>query len=712
MLLLTATVETFSQQTKSDVTLIKKDGKYMIEYNDKQFIANEKVLTVKYKDSSYIKSNLEIIRKNKQGFIDIKVPEKKNIEEFAKELKESGFFEIVEFNAYGEYNTFIPSDSLISNQWYLSNINIYDAWDIVMGGPCVVVGILDSGTDWEHDDIGAGSDSYQNIFLNPGEDAWSDINDPSTGNGMDDDGNGLIDDWKGWNYANNSNDSRPVFYHGTFVSGITSAKTNNGRGIAGVSGGNNSSGIRLLPYCIGLNFPDGSVVDDAIIDAVDLGVKVINLSISITSSTAINAAIQYAISNNVVVVASSGNESSSSVSYPASNSNVIAVGATTTSNTRASFSNYGTKLDIVAPGVDIYSTTPNDNYDTESGTSFAAPQVSAAAALLFSMDNTLTAQEVRNILEGTAQKVGGYSYNTTLAHPNGTWNNEMGYGLLNVYTALTEVLNQMDISISGPSLICSSGANFTVNNLPPVDSIIWETGPYLTVDSGQYTNSPVIKATGNGSSWVTARLVTDCGSITLPEQEVWAGAPKIANIDGPTTTPNNQWAYYTAQLESTLSSPTDYNWILNPLNGNSVYDYGQYCDIAFYNSGSYQLVVQAKNTCSDPNYGSYYVTGIYVYDTRSLSFSPNPTTGETTLTIESGTETEALKSASVGEDTFDYNAEWDMEIYSPMQALKTKKTKLKGNSTTIQTAGWTEGVYTVRVKYKDEILTGKLIVRK
>jgi hypothetical protein len=175
---------------------------------------------------------------------------------------------------------------------------------------------------------------------------------------------------------------------------------------------------------------------------------------------------------------------------------------------------------------------------------------------------------------------------------------------------------------------------------------------------------------------------------------------------------NGQWASYHAVLESDLSSPSDYNWILNPQNGNSVYDYGDDVDIAFYNSGSYQLIVQAKNTCSDPNYGPYYVTGIYVYDTRSLSISPNPTTGETTLNIESGTESETLKSASVGEDTFDDNAEWDMEIYSPMQALQTKKTKLKGRSTTIQTTGWTEGVYTVRVKYKDEILTGKLIVKR
>ena len=88
-----------------------------------------------------------------------------------------------------------------------------------------------------------------------------------------------------------------------------------------------------------------------------------------------------------------------------------------------------------------------------------------------------------------------------------------------------------------------------------------------------------------------------------------------------------------------------------------------------------------------------------------LTLSPNPTTGETTLSIESASETSKSKG-------FDYNAEWNMEVYSETMTLKEKKTKLKGKSTTIQTAGWTEGVYTVRVKYKDEILTGKLVVKR
>ena len=696
--LLIITIKGFSQQAESEVKLTKKNGKYKIEYNGKEFDANENILTVKPIGSSYTKNNLNIIRKNKLGFIDVKVPKNKNIEEFAKELKESGLFEIVEFNAFGEYTTFTPDDSLISNQWYLSNIHMYDAWGIVMGGPCIVIGILDSGTDWEHEDIGIGSDSYQNIFLNPGEDAWSDVNDPSTGNGIDDDGNGLIDDWKGWNYANNSNDSRPVFYHGTFVSGIASAKTNNGMGIAGVSGGNDSSGIRLLPYCIGLNSPDGSVVDDAIIDAVDIGVKVINLSISIASSSAINTAIQYAINNNVVIVASSGNDSSSSVSYPASNSNVIAVGATTTSNTRASFSNYGTELDIVAPGVDIYSTTPNDNYDTESGTSFAAPQVAATAALLFSIDNTLTAQEVRNIVESTAQKVGGYSYTTIAGHPNGTWNNNMGYGLLNSYAAITEALN-MSISGPSPSVVCSSGSTFSVSSLPDVDSIIWSTGAYLTVYSGQNTNSPTIKSTGSGSSWVSVRLVTNCGSITLPQKNVWAGIPNNSQIDMMVMfgqSPYNILCTNTEQIivaghtNAQQQGIDSYYWDFGSwASYHTGYDLGGITNSrpTFYLSGypptSQVIKVAAHNQCGHSmTYAkskTFYAQNCFGY---RLVFSPNPATDETTMTIETTSP----------EESVDQAVEWEMEVYDPAQNLKDKKIKIKGDSTRLQTSGWKEGV--------------------
>ena len=125
----------------------------------------------------------------------------------------------------------------------------------------------------------------------------------------------------------------------------------------------------------------------------------------------------------------------------------------------------------------------------------------------------------------------------------------------------------------------------------------------------------------------------------------------------------------------------------------------------YYGSGN--IMVKGENTCGSslPVAAGYGPCGY-----TTMSFTPNPSINDTTLSIESTSET--LKSASGIEKGFDDNTEWELEIYNPDQSLKEKKTKLKGNSTTIQTSGWMEGVYSVRVKYKDKILTGKLIVKK
>lgn len=265
--------------------------------------------------------------------------------------------------------------------------------------------------------------------------------------------------------------------------------------------------------------------------------------------------------------------------------------------------------------------------------------------------------------------------------------------------AVTVNIVESGTIISGPSFVCSNGSTFSISNLPSFDSIIWSVGPNLSVYSGQNTNSPTIKATANGSSWVSARLVTACGNISFPQNEVWAGAPVITFISGPTYTPNNEWATYYAQPNNSLMGATDYFWAISPPNGNVIYDYGWTADIAFYNSGDYQLVVRAfNNQCG---WGDYAITGITVYDSQYLSFSPNPTTDETTLSIEN-TSTEA---------TFDEATAWEMEIYDPLQNLKEKKTNLKGKEYKLYTSEWKEGIYIVRVKCKDKILTGKLVVK-
>lgn len=265
-------------------------------------------------------------------------------------------------------------------------------------------------------------------------------------------------------------------------------------------------------------------------------------------------------------------------------------------------------------------------------------------------------------------------------------------GIRNLYG-----LPQANNPITGNGLICSSGSSFTINNLRLTDNVTWSGGSNLTLSAGQGSASGTFTSTGSGNSWVRATVSSGCGSVILPQKGVWSGTPIINYISGPMSTPNYQWSTYYAEPNNTQMGAIDYNWILNPLNGNSVYDYGWTSDIAFYNSGTYQLVVQARNTCG---WGPYAVTGLQVYDSYGLSFSPNPTSGETTLTIESAKE---MKSS---------NLEWELEVYTQTQLLKEKMSKLKGCSTIINTSSWQDGIYIVRVKYNGTVLTSKLVVKK
>jgi subtilisin family serine protease len=160
----------------------------------------------------------------------------------------------------------------------------------------------------------------------------------------------------------------------------------------------------------------------------------------------INNAISNAANAGIVICAPTDNSGLASIAYPASNPNVIACGASDKSDKRCSFSNYGTELSIVAPGTMIVTTdatglVPSDIYKSNwEGTSAAAPQVAGLAALLFSKYPALTSKKVRDIIERSADKVGGYTYSafkpSGAPYPNGTWNDKTGYGRINVLKAL------------------------------------------------------------------------------------------------------------------------------------------------------------------------------------------------------------------------------------------------------------------------------------
>ena len=152
---------------------------------------------------------------------------------------------------------------------------------------------------------------------------------------------------------------------------------------------------------------------------------------------AINNALQYGRNGKGTLIVFATGNNYGAVSYPAnSNTNILSVGAITSTGTRSPFSNYGSQLDVVAPGSNILSTTWYNGTTSLDGTSMATPHVAGVAALILSVNPCLTAQQVRDIIEQTAQKVGGYSYTTTAGRPNGTWNDQMGYGLVDAYAAV------------------------------------------------------------------------------------------------------------------------------------------------------------------------------------------------------------------------------------------------------------------------------------
>ena len=430
--------------------LVEKKGVLYIQENGTEYRVNTKTITVKLKEGKTLDcKGGSVVRQNKLGYIDIDVPEGYDVQEYATMLDEGGDYEVVELNTYYKCNSVYINDTDAPSQWHLNRINAYAAWDFTMGNPNIKVAVIDNGVDAGHSDIGMGSDGYKNV-----------------------------DSTLGWDYVANCSYTTPTHAHGTFVAGIIGAKTNNYTGIAGISGGNNQSGITIIPYRLGSGLDlDDSKIDDAILDAVDKGAMVINMSFGGPHSTAINNALEYAYSQGVCLVAATGNGGASTIDFPAFNSKVIAVGATDQYNLRSSFSNYGTGLDLVAPGSAVYSTILNGGYDFNNGTSFSAPQVTGVITLMLSINPDLTPEEIRTKLINSAYKIPNYTFNS-----NG-WNNEVGYGMLNAYAAITALFE-----IDGPELICDS-AYYEITNLPAGFTVSWDISNQFYKDAGLFQTS-------------------------------------------------------------------------------------------------------------------------------------------------------------------------------------------------------------------------------
>ena len=353
---------------------------------------------------------------------------------------------------------FTPNDSLVNNQWGLEKIKAFDAWNITQGSDTVLLAIIDTGIDYEHPDL------KNKIFINPGETGLDQYGNDKRTNGIDDDGNGFIDDYMGWDFTDRLGfpfdstggdyldwDNNPYDEngHGTYISGIAAAETNNFTGIAGVAPLIKVLNLRAFD-------PGGYGEEDdvaaAILYAVQMGVKVINMSFGDNAfSYVLRDVIRYAYSQGVVLVASAGNSGSNMPHYPSGYSEVISVGNSTREDYVATSSNYGSTIDLVAPGSSILTTSRNNGYAEIGGTSASAPFVSATAALILSRSN-FTNEEVKQIIKSTTDDIG---------EPG--WDIKSGAGRLNLFKAL---------SVTAPSVIkfhsptqdfATSGNNIPIN---------------------------------------------------------------------------------------------------------------------------------------------------------------------------------------------------------------------------------------------------------
>ena len=319
--------------------------------------------------------------------------------------EQSPFVEVVEYNYLRPTlaDAVVPNDPKYPEQWNLPLMKLPQAWAIEKGDPSVVIAIIDSGIDYTHDDLAP------KAWINPRE---------VPENGLDDDGNGYVDDIYGWDFTDAPNlqaegdyiegDNEPIDErgHGTHVAGIAGAMPDNGIGIAGVAWE-----CPLMAIRAGLSLGGSSRMQDddsaaAIVYAADNGASVVNMSWGgERRSFVIQDAIDYAYARGVVLVAAAGNSQKPEAIFPAAYRKVIAVASTEQNQQRFYQSNFGASVDIGAPGNVILSTQINNQYRLLTGTSMASPHVAGVAALMLAKRPGLTHEEVRHILINTADPV-------------------------------------------------------------------------------------------------------------------------------------------------------------------------------------------------------------------------------------------------------------------------------------------------------------------
>jgi hypothetical protein len=337
-----------------------------------------------------------------------------NLEKAINKIAAAGVFEYVE-PYYIPHLDYTPNDPMLSTQYAITNIQAENAWGVstttARGDTNVVIGITDTGTELTHSDLAS------QVKINPMD----------LPGGGDNDGDGYVDNYRGWDLGDNDND--PTWTgdsHGVHVSGIAAAKTDNSNGIAGIG-----FKCKFLPVKIANTAGTLTMAYQGITYAADHGCAVINCSWGGSGGGSFGQdVVTYAtINKNALVVVAAGNTGLDEVQYPAAYTYAISVVNTKSDDRRNSSSTYNYTCDVCAPGTSINSTLPGNSYGYLTGTSMASPCAAGAAAIIKSYFPTYTALQVGERLKVTCDNI--YSLHSPI------YANKLGNGRINLYKALT-----------------------------------------------------------------------------------------------------------------------------------------------------------------------------------------------------------------------------------------------------------------------------------
>jgi len=445
-------------------------------------------------------------------------------------------------------NTFTDVPNLGGNNWGADLVKAPEVWAHGYTGQGVVVAVVDTGVDYNHEDL------RNNIWTNTNEIA---------GNGIDDDGNGYIDDNYGWNFSGNNNNTLDINGHGTHVSG-TIAGENNNYGVTGIA-----YDAKIMPVKVLNDSGSGSYssISKGIRYAVDNGANVINLSLGGASANrTLESAINYASSKGVIVVMAAGNDGDSLPDYPAryAYKSGIAVGAVDRNNNMPDFSNRSGTNEIsyvTAPGVKVYSSVPNNQYATYNGTSMATPHVAGVVALMLSANPNLTDAQVRQIVTETAEnttQTTSSSFNisnvsslvsqviaeTARNSTQSTISSTNSYNFASLGSQAMSGDNLLRVYTQTASYLTSQQTISSFNNSDVgflIGQAITETAKYLTPETlASFNNSDVGFLIGQAITETTKYLTPTAGNNGLANPELWSQFQNYEKILGSTNMDSNE----------------------------------------------------------------------------------------------------------------------------------------------------------------------------